>query len=302
MISMRSRGGLVRAIQGFLVAAVVVFPAMAREPEDGVKVGNPSIVRRLVPAESLEAAALQQYNALKTQARTKGQLLPPDHPENERLRRIARDLLPHARKWNPRAKEWRWEVVVIRSNSINAFCMPGGKIAFFTGILERLQLSDDEVAMVMGHEIAHALREHARARAAKSTLTNVGGRVIGSILGGSVGEVIGAAGGNLLTLRFSRNDETEADLIGMELAARAGYDPASGVRLWQKMSAANKGAPPQWLSTHPAGTTRIKTIQDNLKDVQGLYEHARAAKAAGGPLPPALPGTAQPQPLVRGEK
>ncbi|MEZ5856230.1 MAG: M48 family metallopeptidase [Hyphomicrobiaceae bacterium] len=265
-----------------LLAGSILGVAAAREPEEGVKVGNPSYVRKLVSAETLEKAAFKQYGQLKAMAQSKNALLPADHPQNLRLRRIARALLPHAQKWNARAKDWKWEVVLIRSNAINAFCMPGGKIAFFTGILDRLKLTDDEVAMVMGHEISHALREHARERAAKSTIYNVGGRVIGALIGGGVGEALGAAGGNLLTLKFSRNDELEADLIGMELAARAGYNPASGIALWRKMSAANKGAPPQWLSTHPAGDTRIKTIQDNLKDVQGLYERALAARAQGG--------------------
>ncbi len=300
-----------RSIAGGVAAVLMVvsFGAAAQTAQPaasdnlGVKVGNPSFVRRLVPAETLENAALQQYGALKRQAAGRGALLPADHPQNVRLRRIARDLLPHAHKWNPRAKDWKWEVNLIRSGNINAFCMPGGKIAFFTGILDKLKLTDDEVAMVMGHEIAHALREHARERAAKNTLTNVGGRIIGSLIfGGGAGELIGAAGGNLLTLRFSRNDELESDLIGMELAARAGYDPASGIALWEKMSAAAKGAPPQWLSTHPAGDTRIKIIKDNLKDVAALYERAKAAKASGSPMPPAFPGAVQPVPLLKGDR
>jgi predicted Zn-dependent protease len=296
-------------IAGLFVAASLIAaasPIAAQTPQsdkEGVKVGNPSFVRRLVPAESLETAALQQYGALKKQASSKGALAAPNDPQNLRLRRIASDLLPHAHKWNPRAKDWKWEVVLIRSGNINAFCMPGGKIAFFSGILDKLRLTDDEVAMVMGHEIAHALREHARERAAKTTLTNVGGRIVGALIFGSgAGEVIGAAGGNLLTLRFSRNDELESDLIGMELAARAGYDPAAGIGLWEKMSAAAKGAPPQWLSTHPASETRISIIKDNLKDVAGLYERAKAAKAAGGPMPAPFPVTAQPQPLLKGER
>jgi predicted Zn-dependent protease len=157
--------------------------------------------------------------------------------------------------------------------------MPGGKIAFFSGILNKLQLSDDEVAMVMGHEIAHALREHARERMAKSTLSNYGGQIIGGLLLGQTGQQLGAQAGGLLTLKFSRDDESEADLVGMEIAARAGYDPRSGVTLWQKMGAASKGAPPQWLSTHPSGPTRIKAIEANLKDVMPLYEKAKAGKA-----------------------
>jgi predicted Zn-dependent protease len=299
-----------RLIAGSTLLAVLSAAApatMAQAPvaddKEGVKVGSPSFVRKLVPAETLENAALQQYSALKKEAGSKNALLPPNDPQNVRLRRIARDLLPHAHKWNPRAKDWKWEVVLVRSGNINAFCMPGGKIAFFTGILDKLKLTDDEVALVMGHEIAHALREHARERAAKTTLTNAGGRIIGALIfGGGAGELIGAAGGNLLTLRFSRNDELESDLIGMELAARAGYDPAAGVTLWEKMSAASKGAPPQWLSTHPAGETRIKTIKDNLKDVQALYERAKAAKAAGGPMPPAFPGADQSEPSLQGQK
>ena len=291
------------AILAVALSAAAIDGVQAREPEEGVKVGNPSFVRKLVPAETLENAALQQYTALKNQAKGKNALAPEGHPQNIRLRKIARDLLPHAHKWNPRAKDWKWEVVLIQSENINAFCMPGGKIAFFTGIIDKLKLSDDEVAMVMGHEIAHALREHARERAAKTTLTNVGGRIIGTLIfGGGVGEVIGAAGGNLLTLQFSRSDELESDLIGMELAARAGYDPASGITLWTKMTAAAKGAPPQWLSTHPAGDTRIKIIQDNLKDVTGLYEKAKAAKASGAPMPTAFPGAAQPLPVMKEPK
>lgn len=288
-------------LAGLLVATSLSAEAQTPATDDhlGVKVGNPSFVRKLVPAESLENAALQQYGTLKRQAAAKGALLPDTHPQAARLRRIAADLLPHAHKWNPRAKDWKWEVSLVRSGNINAFCMPGGKIAFFTGILDKLKLTDDEIAMVMGHEIAHALREHARERAAKNTLTNVGGRIIGSLIfGGGAGEVIGAAGGNLLTLRFSRGDELESDLIGMELAARAGYDPAAGITLWQKMTAAARGAPPQWLSTHPAGDTRIKLIQDNLKDVTGLYERAKAAKASGGPMPMPFPGAPQPVPLL----
>ena len=154
--------------------------------------------------------------------------------------------------------------------------MPGGKIAFYTGILDRLQLSDDEVAMVMGHEMAHALREHARERMGKSTATQIGANVLGQVMGlGQIGQTVTQYGAQLLTLKFSREDESEADLVGMELAARAGYDPRAGVTLWRKMAAANKGAPPQWLSTHPSSSSRIADIERNLPKVMPLYEQAR---------------------------
>lgn len=270
------------------LALALTGPAAAREPDEGVSVGSGSYVRYAYPAGMLENSAAQQFTALKQQAQVKGALLPPNHPTNLRLRKIAGDLLPFAPKWNARAKDWRWEVVTINSGTVNAFCMPGGKIAFFTGILDKLKLTDDEVAMIMGHEVAHALREHARARAVKSTLTNITGRVVGGLILGQAGESLGAGAANLFTLKFSRGDETDADLVGMELAARGGYNPASGITLWEKMSALSKGQPPQWLSTHPANETRIGTIKSHLKEVDGLYERARAARTSGQP-PPQLP-------------
>ena len=274
---------------GTLALAGATF-ALGKEPDDGgVIVGRGSIVRYLYPASLMESSAAQQYTALKTEANGKRALLPPADPTSERLRRIAKDLLPHADKWNPRAKTWVWEVVVIKSNNVNAFCMPGGKIAFFTGIIDQLRLSDDEVAIVMGHEMAHALREHSRARAVKSTVTQVAGQIIGQLIFGQAGSTIGAQGAGLLTLKFSRDDEKEADLVGMELAARAGYNPAAGVALWEKMSALAKGAPPQWMSTHPASETRIQLIKDHLKEVEGLYERARVQKASGGGTAPTSP-------------
>jgi predicted Zn-dependent protease len=154
--------------------------------------------------------------------------------------------------------------------------MPGGKIAFYTGILDQLQLNDDEVAMIMGHEMAHALREHARERMGKSAATNIGASLLSQLLGlGDLGQTVAGLGVELLNLRFGREDESEADLVGMELGARAGFDPRAGITLWQKMGAANKGAPPQWLSTHPAGATRIADMERNLPRVMPLYERAR---------------------------
>lgn len=290
---------MTRFARNLLVAIGIVLiggaVAVAREPEEGVKVRRGSFVRYLYPASIMENTAAQQFVVVKQQASRRGALVPASSPQSVRLKRIASELLPHVEKWHPKAKDWKWEILLINSPQINAFCMPGGKIAFFTGILDKLKLTDDEVAMVMGHEVAHALREHARARAVKSTLTNVAGRVVGSLIFGQAGEQIGAQGAGLLTLKFSRDDEKDADLVGMELAARAGYDPASGVSLWQKMSQAARGAPPQWLSTHPASETRVKLIQENLKDVKGLYERARIAKGATAqPVPPAQQPTLSP--------
>lgn len=249
---------------------------LARE---GVEVGGISKAAKLVPAGQVEQAAAQQYQSMMQEAANKNALLPADHPQTRRLRGIAQKIIPHSYEWNPRAKNWRWEVNILSSNQINAFCMPGGKIAFYTGILEQLQLTDDEVAMIMGHEVAHALREHARERMGKQAATNIGINLGAQLLGlGNTGAQIASMGGQLLSLKFGREDESEADLVGMELAARAGYNPRAGVSLWQKMAAASKGAPPQFLSTHPSGPTRIKDIEANLHKVEPLYERARVAK------------------------
>ncbi|MBL8301232.1 MAG: M48 family metallopeptidase, partial [Ideonella sp.] len=150
-----------------------------------------------------------------------------------------------------------------------------GKIAFYYGILQQLQLDDDEVSMIMGHEIAHALREHARERMGKTAATRIGANVVSALLGlGSLGDAALGMGAQLLTLRFSREDESEADLVGLDLAARGGYNPRAGISLWQKMGAASKGAPPQFLSTHPSGPSRIKEIEAIMPAVEPLFSRA----------------------------
>lgn len=266
-----------RALTSAVLAAATVIAAPLAMAREGVDVGKNSSFSRLVPAAQVEQTATQQYMQLQQQAAGKGALAPDNHPQVIRLRAIAQKIIPFSYEWNPRAKDWKWEVNLIGSNQVNAFCMPGGKIAFYTGILDQLKLTDDEVAMVMGHEVAHALREHARERMGKAALAN-GVGILAQVAGvGQLGQAVIGGGSNLLMLKYSRGDESESDLVGMELAARAGYDPRAGVTLWQKMSASSKGAPPQWLSTHPAGTTRIAEIQNNLPKVMPLYERAKVA-------------------------
>ncbi len=252
--------------------AAVTAPVLAQ-----VNVGNSSRLRNLVPAEELEAAAAQQYGKLLADARAQGALASAGNPQLQRLRAIASRLIPQSAQWNNRARGWKWEVNLLGSKELNAFCMPGGKIAFYTGILEQLKLTDDETAMIMGHEMAHALREHARARIAKSqgtsTLLSFGSQLLGL---GQLGDVAANVGTQLLTLRFSRDDETDADLVGLELAARGGYNPQASVSLWEKMAQADGGAGgPSFLSTHPSGPQRIQELQSNVPKVQGLYQRAR---------------------------
>jgi predicted Zn-dependent protease len=273
--SFRSTPRALAASVCLALAASLAAPAGQAWAREGVEVDKQSFLARLVPAEQLEQAAAQQYQQMAVQARQQNALLPDNHPQVIRLRTIAKRIIPHSLSWNKRANQWQWQVIAINSKELNAFCMPGGKIAFYTGILEQLKLTDDEVAMIMGHEVAHALREHARERIGKQSATRLGANVISGLLGlGGLGDSLLNMGGQLLTLTFSRQDESEADLVGMELAARAGYNPQAGITLWQKMAAAAKGAPPQFLSTHPSSSTRIQDIQANLPKVMPLFERA----------------------------
>ena len=269
------------AIKSGLFATALLM-ACAQPPtgpaREGVQVGGNSQFANLVSADEVEQSGAQQYAQMMGQANQAKALAPANDPRLVKLRAIAAKIIPHTAAWNPRASSWKWEVNLLGSKDINAFCLPGGKIAFYTGILDQLKLTDDEIAMVMGHEIAHALREHARERMGKSAATNIGASALSQLLGlGEVGQTVTRYGAGLLSLKFSREDESEADLVGMELAARAGYDPRSGVTLWQKMSAGGAGAP-EFLSTHPSGQIRIAEIQANLPRVMPLYERARTGR------------------------
>jgi Zn-dependent protease with chaperone function len=252
-------------------AAVCCVPALAQ-----VQVKPASRMRELVPAAELESAAAQEYAKLLAQAREQGALAPDGHPQLQALRAIAQRLIEQAPRWNARAQSWHWEVNLIGSKQVNAFCMPGGKIAVFTGLLDQLKLTRDEIAIVLGHEMAHALREHARSRIAKSettgTLFSLGAQLLGL---GQLGNMAANAGTQLLTLRFSREDETDADLVGLELAARAGFDPDAAVSLWQKMDrAAGSHGGPAFLSTHPSDAERMRRLKQNVPRVRGLYRQA----------------------------
>jgi len=223
------------------LAVLASVPASAQQPADdddgqGVKVRRTSLIRKLVSAEKIEKAALEQYDQLRSQAVSRNALLPADDAQARRVQRIADDLLPFTRKWHEDAKSWKWDVIVVKSPTINALCMPGGKIAVFTGLLDGLKLTDDEVAVVLGHEMAHALREHARARAAKITLTNVGALAVGLVIGGNVGEI-------------------------------ARQSP-------QRQAA--KRTPPTWLSTHPSGEDRMRRTKAALPQVMPLHQKAKA--------------------------
>lgn len=234
----------------------------------------------LVSSDELNQIAAKAYNQLQSESAKKG-TLNTDAALTKRVRAIAARITPQTRVFRADAPAWKWEVNTITSKELNAFCMPGGKIMFYSGLVQQLKLTDDEIAVVMGHEIAHALREHSReqvsqAMAAQATI-GIGAALLG--LGDLTSNIAGTVYEALVATRFSRSDETEADRIGLELSARAGYDPRAGITLWKKMLAGNDGGrPPEFLSTHPAETRRIQHIEALLPTVMPLYEAARQGR------------------------
>lgn len=278
-------------------AMAVALPTVAQEvalvaaPQDGVRVERRySRVREIVPMEVIDQQAAREYEQVKQEAIAKRTLLDDDDPLVLRLREIGIRLLPQTVLWNPRAGRWPWEINVIKSNQVNAFCMPGGKMAVYTGLLDNLKLTDDEVAMVMGHEIAHALEEHARQRAAQAEISNLGANVVSQLTGfGNLGNADIGSNAKMLSLRFSRQEETEADLIGMDIAARAGYDPRAAVTLWQKLGTVLQ-AGDEFTSTHPSGRSRIAVLESHMKEVLPLY--ARAMEMPTEKLAPYQPNMA----------
>jgi predicted Zn-dependent protease len=261
-----------------LIVALSLLDACTSTTEQGA-VGVERKQLLLVSSAEMEQGALQAYTQTVTQAKQDG-ALNQNPQEVARVRAVAARLIPQTAVFRPDAPGWKWEVNVISSKEINAWCMPGGKIAFYTGLIETVRLTDDEMAAVMGHEISHALREHGRERAsqqlASQTVVGVGTSLLGL---GQSGADLGTLVANVtFNLPYSRLQETEADRMGVELAARAGYDPRAAVALWQKMSQLPQGSsPPALLSTHPSNEDRIKDLQVFAEKVLPLYEQARAS-------------------------
>ena len=266
-----------------IVAFVLVALAACTSTTEQGAVGVERSQLMFVSSADLNKAAAAQYQEVIQSESPKGNVN-RDPQQAERVRNIAKRLIPQTAVFRKDAVEWKWEVNVITSPEVNAWCMPGGKIAVYTGIIEKLHITDDELAAVMGHEISHALREHSRERASQQMAAGVG-----SSLAGVVADIFLPGSGQLATagagagaqvgvlLPYSRVHETEADRMGVELAARAGYDPRAAVALWQKMAKLSSGgAPPKLLSTHPSHEDRIKDLTEFSQKVMPLYEQARA--------------------------
>ena len=275
---------------GFLVnfrpvlVVLLTMLASACTPTNTTSAGTVGVDREqtmLVSSAEVNRSAEKAYAQTIQEARAKNRLnRNPD--QVRRVREIASRLTAATGVFRTDAPGWRWESNVISSNDLNAWCMPGGKMAVYTGLMDKLALTDDELAAVMGHEIAHALREHGREKAGQAAGVDLAatlGGVIGAYYGldASIGQgVVGAAGELAFMRPNSRGMEQEADRIGVELAARAGFDPQAAISLWEKMGRASGSGTPQWLSTHPSNDTRLADLRVYAERVQPLYRAARA--------------------------
>lgn len=272
-----ARPGRVARLAALALVAVLGVACTSVQTTRGGVVGveRTQQMSTLVSEADLRAGATKAYAQVVSEAKQKGQLDVPA-AQQRRVDQIARRLIAVTPAFRPDARSWNWEITVIKSDQVNAWCMPGGKIAVYTGLIDKLQATDAELAAVIGHEIAHALREHSRERASEQVTS-------GLLLQGAV---LLAGGGQTsldmaqlayqvtVGLPHSRLHETEADRIGVELAARAGYDPRGAISVWQKMAKLGGAGQPEFLSTHPSPQSRMQDLEVYARRVEPLYRAA----------------------------
>ena len=239
----------------------------------------------LLPSSYVSNMSSQAYTQTLTEAQKK-QTLNADKEQLDRVRKISNRLISQVGVFRKDATQWQWEVNVEKNDQLNAYCMPGGKIMVYSGLIEKLKATDDELAAVIGHEIAHALREHGRERMSQAYVQQFGLQALAAIvtkgssaaIGNASAQAAGLGSQLFFALPNSREQERESDKIGLELAARAGYNPDAAVSLWQKMEAQGGSKPPEFLSTHPASENRISELRALTPKVRPLYEAAKARK------------------------
>jgi len=270
-----------KTLRAILISALVFnLAACATTTKDSVS-GVKRSQFMLLPSSSVDTMSAQAYTQTLKEAEGK-KTLNVDKAMLERVRRISNRLIAQVGVFRPDAVNWKWEVNVEKNDQLNAYCMPGGKIMVLSGLIEKINATDDELGAVIGHEIAHALREHGRERMSQAYVQQFGLQALAAMVGGTAGSVAAQGAGLGSQLFFSlpngREQEREADKMGLELAARAGYNPDAAVTLWQKMSAQSKDAPPEFFSTHPASSNRIADLKALAPKVRPLYEAAKAGK------------------------
>ena len=231
----------------------------------------------LVSEDSAIAASKQAYTTQMAELRKEGKLV-TDSRVARRVESITGRLVAQAVKMRPETADWQWSIEVIDDpNTVNAWCMAGGRMAVYTGLIDKLDPTDDELAQVLGHEIGHALANHTAEQMSVALATSAGVAVAGILSDHSekAQSIAAAAAALAVQLPNSRAAESEADRIGIELAAKAGYNPDAAVSLWQKMEKAGGSGPPEFLSTHPSPENRLGKLAALAPRMRPYYEQAR---------------------------
>lgn len=225
----------------------------------------------------------QAYSQLLSEA-SQQRALDADPATAARVQAVARPVIEQAMAKRPETRQWQWDVHVLQSDEVNAWCMAGGKIAVYTGLLQQVRPTDDELAQVLGHEIAHALLSHQAEKMSRQQMQQIGmgaavlaGQAAGYNLSGlsGIADQLATLG---LQLPNSREAESEADSVGIELAARAGFNPNAAVSLWEKMIQVGGSNGPEWLSTHPNPQARIAAMKAKAAKLMPVYEASRGQK------------------------
>lgn len=227
----------------------------------------------LFSEEAVEQSSKQSYEKVLAEAKAKGTL--NKNPTTvKRVQTIANRLIAQTPEFRNDAANWKWQVNVITDSTINAWCLPGGRIVIYTGIIDSLKLTDSEIAAILGHEISHALREHSREQMSRQALTSLGVSAVATMLdlGETSSDIINLGAELILTLPFSRSQEMEADNYGTSLMARAGYNPYDAVNVWKKMNNLSSASTPELLSTHPSNNSRIENLNKVAAKVYPFYE------------------------------
>jgi len=244
-----------------LLAACVTHPTTGRQQ------------LMLISDAQVTKMSYQAYEEMKGQQ----PLLPASHAYTQRVNRIADRIVQQAIQQYPASRNLAWEINVFQDDSPNAFAMAGGKMGVNSGLIDRFQLTDDELAQVIAHEVAHVVSGHTREKMSIAMSQQLGLDLAGLVLGLNEGamQLASQIGQLAISLPFSRTMEFEADRIGIELAARAGYHPQAAMTLWEKLRRDSGPRPPEWLSTHPADERRMAEIQRLIPQMMPLYQAAR---------------------------
>jgi predicted Zn-dependent protease len=265
----------IRKLAGLMAAMTLAIATTGCETVKTTNSGAVGVDRKqqmLVPSADIDKGAAEAYEAELKAARDKG-VLNTDKGQLARVTTIARRIVSATPVFRADAAAWNWQFNVQKTKDLNAYCMPGGRIMVYSGLIESLDLSDAELATVLAHEVAHALREHTRERVSRAYAQQLVLSGAAAVTGVSEGaaNIANMVAEVTFQLPFSREQESEADQIGLELMARAGYDPRAALTLWNKMAAAEQSGQPKFLSTHPAPKERIRDIEKNLPRVLPLY-------------------------------